>query len=79
MARSQRANGSADPTALTVNSTAAICITRIRPIRSAIRPAVAAPMAQPISAIAITWARTADPTSYRPRIASTAPLMTELS
>ena len=79
MARSQRANGRAEPTALTVNSTAAICITRMRPIRSAIRPAVAAPKAQPISATAITWARTAEPTSKRPRMASTAPLMTELS
>ncbi len=63
MARSHRAVGRAEPTALTVNSTAAICITRIRPMRSAILPAVAAPMAQPISAMAITWARTADPTS----------------
>lgn len=62
-ARSHRANGRADPTALTVNSTAAICITRMRPMRSATRPAVAAPMAQPISATAMTWARTADPTS----------------
>lgn len=62
-ARSQRENGRAEPTALMVNSTEAICITRMRPMRSAIRPAVAAPTAQPISATAITWARTADPTS----------------
>ncbi|KEF02633.1 hypothetical protein DF17_33010 [Streptomyces rimosus] len=63
MARSHRANGSAEPTALTVNSAAAICMTRMRPMRSAIRPAVAAPMAQPISAMAITWASPAEPTS----------------
>lgn len=35
----------------------------IRPIRSAIRPAVAAPMAEPISAAAITWASSPEPTS----------------
>lgn len=52
---------------------------RIRPIRSAIRPAVAAPMAQPISAAAITWASGPEPMSKRPLMASTAPLMTELS
>lgn len=63
MARSQRANGSAEPTALMVNSTEAICMQRIRPIRSAMRPAVAAPIAQPISAMAITWASVPDPMS----------------
>ncbi len=57
----------------------AICMQRIRPIRSARRPAVAAPNAQPISAAAITWASTSEPTSNRSRIATTAPLMTELS
>lgn len=62
-ARSYRANGSAEPMALTRNSTAAICMQRIRPMRSAIRPAVAAPIAQPISAIAMTWASAADPMS----------------
>ncbi|PSK42769.1 hypothetical protein B0E38_07912 [Streptomyces sp. 111WW2] len=63
MARSHSAKGSAEPTALTVNRTAAICMQRIRPIRSAIRPAVAAPMAQPIRATAMTCASTAEPTS----------------
>lgn len=63
MARSQRANGSADPMALAVKSTEAICMQRIRPIRSAIRPAVAAPIAQPISAMAITCASVPDPMS----------------
>lgn len=36
-------------------------------------------MAQPISAAAITWASASEPTSKRSRIATTAPLMTELS
>ncbi len=62
-AKSHREKGSAEPTALTVNSAAAICMTRIRPMRSAIRPAVAAPMAQPIRAMAMTWARAAEPMS----------------
>lgn len=79
MARSQRAKGRAEPRALAVKRTAAICMQRMRPIRSARRPAVAAPKAQPISAAAITWASTAEPTSKRSRMASTAPLMTELS
>lgn len=72
-------NGSAEPTALMVKSTAEICMQRMRPIRSAIRPAVAAPIAQPIRAMAMTWARAAEPMSYRLRMASTAPLITELS
>lgn len=79
IARSQSANGSAEPTALMVKSTEAICIQRMRPMRSAIRPAVAAPIAQPIRAMAMTWASVPEPMSYRSRIASTAPLMTELS
>ncbi len=62
-ARSHRANGRAEPTALMVNRTAAICMQRMRPMRSAIRPAVAAPMAQPISAMAMTWASAAEPMS----------------
>lgn len=62
-ARSQRANGSAEPMALMVNSTEAIRMHRMRPIRSAIRPAVAAPMAQPIRAMAMTWARVPEPMS----------------
>lgn len=37
MARSHRANGRAEPTALTVKRVAAICMQRIRPIRSAMR------------------------------------------
>lgn len=78
-ARSQRAKGRAEPIALAVNRTAAICMQRMRPIRSAMRPAVAAPSAQPISAAAITWASRAEPTSNRSRMATTAPLMTELS
>lgn len=78
-ASSQSAKGSAEPTALTMKTTAAICIQRIRPIRSAMRPATAAPIAQPISAMAITWARVAGPMWYLSRMASTAPLMTELS
>ncbi len=46
-------------------------------MRSAIRPAVAAPIAQPISAMAMTWASAAEPTRrWRSRMASTAPLMT---
>lgn len=79
MARSQMANGSAEPTALMVNRIEEICMQRIRPIRSAIRPATAAPIAQPIRATAMTWASAADPTSYFSRIAWTAPLITELS
>lgn len=71
--------GRAEPIALAVKSRAAICITRIRPTRSAIRPAAAAPRAQPISAAAITWARSSEPTPKRSRIATTVPLMTELS
>lgn len=63
IARSQSANGSAEPTALMVNRTAAICMQRMRPMRSAIRPAVAAPIAQPISAMAMTWARVPEPMS----------------
>lgn len=62
-ARSHRAKGSAEPTALMVKSTEAICMQRMRPMRSAIRPAVAAPIAQPIRAIAMTWARAAEPMS----------------
>lgn len=62
-ARSHSANGSAEPTALTVKRTAEICMHRMRPMRSAMRPAVAAPMAQPISAMAMTWARVAEPMS----------------
>ena len=58
-ARSHSAKGSAEPTALMVNSIAAICMQRMRPIRSAIRPAVAAPIAQPIRAMAMTWAERA--------------------
>lgn len=79
IARSHSEKGSAEPTALIVKRAAAICMTRIRPIRSAIRPAVAAPMAEPIRAMATTWARAAEPMSYLPRMASTAPLITELS
>lgn len=60
-ARSQRANGSAEPMALIVKSTEAIRMQRMRPIRSAMRPAVAAPMAQPIRAMAITWASVPEP------------------
>ncbi len=63
MARSHSAKGRAEPMALTVKRIAAICMQRMRPMRSAMRPAVAAPMAQPISAMAMTWASTADPTS----------------
>lgn len=62
-ARSYSAKGSAEPTALTVKRTAEICMQRIRPMRSAIRPAVAAPMAQPIRAMAMTCARAAEPMS----------------
>ena len=62
-ARSQRAKGRAEPTALMVKSAAAICIQRMRPMRSAIRPAVAAPMAQPIRAMAMTWASVPEPMS----------------
>lgn len=63
IARSQRANGSAEPTALMVKSTDAICMQRIRPMRSAMRPAVAAPIAQPIRAMAMTWASVPEPMS----------------
>ncbi len=62
-ARSHSAKGSAEPTALMVKRTAAICMQRMRPMRSAMRPAVAAPMAQPIRATAMTWARAAEPMS----------------
>ncbi len=78
-ARSHRAKGRAEPMALAVNRTAAICMQRIRPMRSAMRPAVAAPRAQPISAAAMTCARASEPMSNRSRMATTAPLMTELS
>lgn len=63
MARSQSANGSAEPTALTVKSADEIRMQWIRPIRSAIRPAVAAPIAEPISAAAITWTSSPEPMS----------------
>lgn len=62
-ARSHSAKGSAEPTALIVNRTAEICMQRMRPMRSAMRPAVAAPMAQPISAMAMTCASAAEPMS----------------
>ncbi len=62
-ARSYSEKGSAEPMALTVNRTAAICMHRMRPMRSAMRPAVAAPMAQPIRATAMTCARAAEPMS----------------
>ena len=78
-ARSHSAKGSAEPMALMVNRAAAICMQRMRPMRSAIRPAVAAPIAQPIRAMAMTWASVPEPMEYRSRIASTAPLITELS
>ena len=67
------------PMALMKNSTAAIFITEIRPIRSASRPAVMAPAAAPSSAEA-----TAKPSEalLMPKcfwIEATAPLITALS
>ena len=62
-ARSYSAKGSAEPTALTVKRAAAICMHRMRPMRSAIRPAVAAPTAQPMSATAMTCASAVEPMS----------------
>ena len=43
MPSSQTVVGSDEPTALTANSAAAMCITQSRPSRSASRPAIAAP------------------------------------
>ncbi len=63
IARSQRAKGRAEPMALAVKRTEAIRMQLIRPMRSAMRPATAAPMAQPIRAMAMTWASVAEPTS----------------
>ncbi len=58
------------------NSTAANCITLIRPIRSASRPAIIAPSAAPSSAMATTVPSVPEATPNLPLMPSTAPLMT---
>jgi len=78
-ARSTMEKGSAEPTALTTNSTAAICITRIRPKRSASPPANQAPAAAPSSARDTVRPVAAVPTVKRSWIALTAPLITDVS
>lgn len=78
-ARSHAANGRPEPTALTANSTAAICMTRMRPMRSAMRPAIAAPRALPSRALAATVPVTPELRSNRAWMPPLAPLMTELS
>ena len=77
--RSQGAKASAEPTALTANSTAATSMMRTRPKRSASGPANQAPTAQPSSAEETTKpSRPADiPNSAW--MASTVPLMTAVS
>ena len=67
------------PRALTRNSTAAICMTRSRPKRSAIRPADMAPAAAPSSAEATAKPSVVDSTLNTSPMALTAPLMTALS
>src|SRR3954454_20048869 len=78
-ARSQTEKARPAPRELAKNSTAPISITRVRPIRSAQRPAYQAPTAQPSSATATTSPVTVDDSSNWPCTASTAPLITELS
>ena len=60
-------------------NTAAIFITEMRPIRSAIRPADIAPAAAPSSAEATAKPSSALPMPKSSWIESTAPLMTALS
>ena len=67
------------PIALTKKNTAAIFITEMRPIRSAIRPAVMAPAAAPSSADATAKPSVALPMPNSSWIDVTAPLMTALS
>jgi hypothetical protein len=78
-ARSHTENASPAPIELAKNRTAPMSMTRVRPHRSAQRPAYQAPAAQPSSAIATTKPVTKDESSNSPSTASTAPLMTELS
>ena len=67
------------PSALMRNSTAAICMTRSRPKRSAIRPAEMAPAAAPSRAEATAKPSVVDSTLKTSPMALTAPLMTALS
>ena len=77
--KSHTVNAQPDPSELTVNSIAAMTITRTRPKRSAIPPANHAPTAEPISAHATAIPVVDDDSAKWPRIASTAPLMTAVS
>ena len=79
IARSQIANGTAEPIALITNSTAASCMTRMRPIRSASPPAMAAPTAEPSSADETTSPVRPEPTWKCAWMASTPPLITDVS
>ena len=67
------------PKALTRNSTAAIFMTEMRPILSAMRPAVMAPAAAPSSAEATANPSSALPIPKSSWMESTAPLITALS
>ena len=67
------------PNALMRNSTAAIFMTEMRPILSAIQPAVIAPAAAPKSAEATAKPSSALPMPKSSWIESTAPLITALS
>jgi hypothetical protein len=67
------------PNALMRNSTAAIFMTEMRPILSAIQPAVIAPAAAPKSAEATAKPSEALPMPKSSWIESTAPLITALS
>ena len=77
--RSQTPNAMPDRIEETKNRTAPRNITRVRPQRSASLPPSHAPNAQPSRAMATTSPVTAGSISNSPSIASTAPLMTELS
>ncbi len=79
MERSTMLKASPESTPEMMNSTAAISMTLMRPIRSAIDPANQAPTAEPISA-----EETAKPVWFEPTLKCfwmpvTAPLITELS
>jgi len=67
------------PSALIRKSTAAICMTRSRPMWSAMRPANMAPAAAPSRAEATANPRVVDSTLKTSPMALTAPLMTALS
>ena len=68
-----------EPIELRKNSVAAISMTRIRPMRSARRPATNAPMTHPSSAEETTKPITPELRSNCSRTAVTVPLMTAVS